>query len=432
MVSTGPLTEPGALLDQAPCGFLTFGDDGRLLVVNATLLELLGYERSELAGRHVETILTVGTRIFYQTHLFPLARLHGRADEIFLLLRGKSGEEIGVFANVRRRGSDSSAHYDMALMRVSERQKYEEELLRAKRAAEEARMLLEEQAAELEATSEELHATNEELHALNEELEATNEELEATNEELHSANEESARMRAAAEHANRAKTDFLAVMSHELRTPLNAISGYLQILDMEIQGPLTEAQRDTIGRIDRAERHLLRLINDLLNLSKLEAGGVDYFTEDVRLDDVARSVMPMVEPQVAEKKLTFTLADADLLARADRDKLEQILLNLLSNAVKFTPEGGSIRVRGARSESSPGFVELSVTDDGIGIPADKLDAVFEPFVQVDSAKTRGAMGTGLGLAISRDLARGMGGDLTLSSRLGVGSTFTILLPAATS
>jgi len=405
-----PLHQLDELLDRAPCGFLTFRDDGTVAVVNRTLLDMLGYQREELVGRHVETVFSVGTRIFYQTHLFPLARLHGHAEEIFLLLRTKSGEEVGVFANVRRRDEDGHAVYDMALMQVRERQKYEEELLRARRTAEEAQRQLQDQAAELEATSDELLAANEELLA---------------------RTEEAQRLQEVAEAASRAKTDFLAVMSHELRTPLNAISGYVQILEMGIQGPLTEAQRETLGRIDRAQHHLLRLINDLLNLSKLEAGGVDYRIEDVSLGELVNSVAPMVEPQLAEKQLKLSLeVPADLRARGDRDKLEQVLLNLLSNAVKFTPAGGSIVVGGARSHDRPDFVALSVTDTGIGIPPDKQDAVFEPFVQVDSAKTRGAQGTGLGLAISRDLARGMGGDLTVSSQLDVGSTFTVLLPAA--
>ncbi len=395
------------LLDRAPCGFLTFRDDGTVAIANATLLEMLGYHREDVVGRHIESILTVGTRIFYQTHLFPLARLHGQADEIFLLLRAKSGEEVGVFANVRRRDADGSAEYDVALMRVQERQKYEEELLRARRAAEEAQRLLQDQAAELEATSEELIAANEELTA---------------------QTEESQRLRDRAEAASRAKTDFLAVMSHELRTPLNAISGYIQILEMDIQGPLTQEQRDTLKRIDRAQRHLLRLINDLLNLSKLEAGGVDYFIEEVELYEVASAVAPMIEPQSLRKNLTLEIdVPAGLKARGDRDKLEQILLNLLSNAVKFTPDGGRIQVVGRGA--GEGRVTVSVVDTGVGIPADKLDAVFEPFVQVDAGRTRGAEGTGLGLAISRDLARGMSGDLTVTSEVGAGSTFTVSLPA---
>ena len=399
--------ELGALLDSAPCGFLTFHDDGRVLLVNHTLLEMLGYERQEVVGQHLERLLSIGARIFYQTHLFPLARLHGRADEIFLQLRTKDGQDLGVFVNVRRREENGDSVYDVAVMRVAERAKYEQELLRARRAADEARALIEEQAAELEATAEELEAANEELVAQTEELQT---------------------LRETAEAANRAKTDFLAVMSHELRTPLNAISGYVQILELGIQGELTTAQRDTLARIDRAQHHLLRLINDLLNLSKVEAGGVDYKIVEVALDEEAETAVTLVEPQALEKQIQLRIEiDAALHARADREKLEQVLLNLLSNAVKFTPERGAIIIRAAQNER-PGFVGVAVSDSGIGIPEDKLDAVFEPFFQVDSAQK--AQGTGLGLAISRQFARGMGGDLIVSSRVGAGSTFTLLLPEA--
>jgi signal transduction histidine kinase len=147
--------------------------------------------------------------------------------------------------------------------------------------------------------------------------------------------------------------------------------------------------------------------------------------------EVVSSVEPLISPQVASRSLSLVLeVPARLQARADREKLEQILLNLLSNAVKFTPSGGTITVRAGRSTRIVGTIDISVTDTGVGIPADKLEAIFEPFVQVDSAKTRGTEGTGLGLAISRDLARGMKGELRATSDPGAGSTFTLELPAA--
>ena len=418
----------GALLDDAPCGFLTFRDDGSVLLANRTLLDLLGYQREEVVGRHFENLLSVGARIFYQTHLFPLARLHGRADEIFLVLRSRDGQDVGVFVNVRRRDEGGTAVYDVALMQVRERAKYEQELLHARRvadearnAAEEARLLVEEQSAELEATAEELEATNEELAATNEELAATNEELIAQTGELE-------RLRQVAEAANRAKTDFLAVMSHELRTPLNAISGYVQILELGIQGPLTNEQRDTLARVDRAQQRLLRLINDLLNLSKVEAGGIDFTIEELALEEEARSVVMLIEPQSLEKHISVHIdVPAALHALGDREKVEQILINLLSNAIKFTPEGGEIVIAAAPDQPS-GFVGIAVTDSGIGIPEDKLDDVFVPFFQVESGHK--SQGTGLGLAISREFARGMGGDLVVSSRIGAGSTFTLVLPIA--
>jgi signal transduction histidine kinase len=210
---------------------------------------------------------------------------------------------------------------------------------------------------------------------------------------------------------------------------LNAIAGYTQLLDMEVHGPITADQREALGRIMRSQRHLLRLINDVLNLSRIEAGRVDYRVEPVPLADVVASVTPMVEPQMAAKGLRLDIAvPREIAARADRDKVQQVLLNLLTNAVKFTPAGGEICVDASAEATRDETVSLRVSDTGVGIPGEMLDKVFEPFVQVDASHTRASEGTGLGLAISRDLARGMGGDLTATSRMGLGSTFTLVLP----
>jgi signal transduction histidine kinase len=219
------------------------------------------------------------------------------------------------------------------------------------------------------------------------------------------------------------------VMSHELRTPLNAIAGYVQLLEMGIHGPVTEAQLVALERIGRSQQHLLRLINDVLNLARIESGRVEYMLEDVEIAGLMAAVEPMVEPQMAAKELAFQVdAGAGLAVRADRDKLQQIVINLLSNAIKFTPPGGRISVDAATRAGEPSLVFLRVTDTGIGIPAEKQASVFEPFVQVDMSATRRSQGSGLGLAISRDLARGMGGDLRVRSEEGRGSTFTLALP----
>jgi signal transduction histidine kinase len=217
-------------------------------------------------------------------------------------------------------------------------------------------------------------------------------------------------------------------MSHELRTPLNAIGGYVQLIELGIHGPVTEAQAEALDRISRAQRHLLRLINDVLNLSRIEAGRVDYVREEIPVDRLIDDVIPMIEPQLNAGGLTASSRTTpDLRAMADREKVQQILINLLTNAVKFTPPGGTIRVE---SRQAGDHVEVQVRDSGIGIPADKLASIFEPFVQVELEHAKRREGSGLGLAISRDLARGMGGNLTVTSEINVGSTFTLSLPLA--
>jgi signal transduction histidine kinase len=235
--------------------------------------------------------------------------------------------------------------------------------------------------------------------------------------------------RAEAERANRAKSEFLAVMSHELRTPLNAIGGYAEIMEMEIRGPITPEQREDLKRVQTSQRHLLGLINEVLNYAKLETGSVHYDLAEVRLCDVLTGAEALVAPQARAKDLTLSVAGCppNFTARADAEKVRQILVNLLSNAVKFTQPGGRVELACA---AAGGRVRLFVRDTGIGIAPDQLERIFEPFVQVRADLTRTAEGTGLGLAISRDLARGMGGDLTAESKSGVGSTFTLTLPAA--
>ena len=258
--------------------------------------------------------------------------------------------------------------------------------------------------------------------------------------------------RTRAEEANQAKAAFLAVMSHELRTPLNAIGGYAQLLELGIHGPVTDAQRTALGRVQRAQSHLLGLINDVLNYAKLESGRVDYALGVVDVRAVVAEVAPLVEPQLAAKGLTLVvrLPDGPCDVWADREKLGQVLVNLLSNAVKFTDArhaatgapgrvtvdlatrpGAALAGRGGEGGDSGERVFLRVSDTGRGIPREKQEAIFEPFVQVRTGYAQATEGTGLGLAISRDLARGMGGDLRVRSAEGDGATFTVALRRAT-
>ncbi|MDF2774511.1 MAG: ATP-binding region ATPase domain protein [Geminicoccaceae bacterium] len=242
--------------------------------------------------------------------------------------------------------------------------------------------------------------------------------------------------RIAAERANRAKSDFLAVMSHELRTPLNAIGGYTQILEMGLHGPITDEQREALERIGRAQRHLLGLINNVLNLARIETGHVEYRIRPVLVSSVLGDLASLVQPQFAARELTLVSrlpeedGGAEVYVAADREKLIQILTNLLGNAAKFTPAHGEVEMRLTRG-AHEGEVMIIVRDSGPGIPADKLELIFEPFVQLERSLTTPAEGAGLGLAISRDLARGMGGDLRADSMEGHGAALILTLPRAT-
>jgi PAS domain S-box-containing protein len=233
-----------------------------------------------------------------------------------------------------------------------------------------------------------------------------------------------------AESANRSKSEFLAVMSHELRTPLNAIGGYAQLLELGIRGPVTEQQRADLDRIMKSQAYLLSLINDVLNFAKIEGGHLKVELTTVPLAEVVEGMRDFVQPQLRERGLSFAIeeCEAGLTVHADRDKVQQILLNLLSNALKFTPAGGTITLCCRRDDAGGGVV--TVTDTGHGIASDKLEWIFEPFVQVDRRYKREQEGIGLGLAISRELARAMGGDLVAKSREGEGSVFELRLPAA--
>ncbi|HEV7595056.1 MAG TPA: HAMP domain-containing sensor histidine kinase [Gemmatimonadaceae bacterium] len=235
--------------------------------------------------------------------------------------------------------------------------------------------------------------------------------------------------RAEAEKSSRLKSEFLGMMSHELRTPLNAIGGYVQLMEDGIRGPVTAEQQRDLGRIRRSQQHLLSVIENVLGYLKLGAGRVSYTIGIVPLEDIAANVEDITRPLMESKELAYErrAPTEHLFARADREKVQQIVLNLLSNAIKFTDGGGRVTLEWAASDSA---VFTRVHDSGCGIPSDRLENIFEPFVQVDSSRTRPHGGTGLGLSISRDFAEGMGGKLYVESELGKGSIFTLVLPQA--
>lgn len=281
----------------------------------------------------------------------------------------------------------------------------------------------------------------EDISQLNDELEHANEQLAVTAAELESQAVELRRqredretllvrerdLRGEAERANKAKADFLAVMSHELRTPLNAIGGYTQLMEIGMRGPISDEQRADLERIQVNQRHLLGLINSILNFTKLEAGQIQITTEPVDVGDLLTSLEALIGPQMEARNidLTFGPVPDGLRVIADQEKLRQILLNLATNALKFTPEGGQVMVR---CESDEERVRISVEDTGRGIAEDQLENIFEPFIQIDRRFTPTEdQGVGLGLAISRELALAMEGDLRAESRVGEGSTFTVVM-----
>jgi signal transduction histidine kinase len=364
-----------ALIDRAPAGFISFAGDGSVREINATLLDMLGAERSAVVGKPFESLLTVASRIFYQTHLFPLLKLQSRADELFITMRCGDGGDVAMLGSFARRvggdggdGGDGTL-YDAVLMRLSERRKWEDEIVRARRAAEEA---------------------------------------------------------------NRRNSALLSMMSHDLRTPIGSISGYAEILLMGIRGDLTDAQRDDIQRVKKASEYVLSLIEDVLNFARLNAGEIrdlDMRTLDSAV--VLTETEALIGPRMEQAGLHYERigCSPDVKVVADPDRLQQILLNLLTNAVKFTPSGGRITITCASTE---GRAEIRVADTGRGIPADQIEKIFEPFVQVTgtaAALSGRQKGFGLGLAISRGLARRMNGDLRVESEIGVGSTFILSLAA---
>jgi len=282
---------------------------------------------------------------------------------------------------------------------------------------------------ELSANNEELDQTNEELASVNEEMLASNEELAAVNEELGEANDRIESVNAELATASRVKNDFLANMSHELRTPLNSILGFTGVLLQDIAGPLNDEQRKQLGMVKHSGEHLLALVNDILDLERIESGTV--VLEPVSLDprEVLESLTNRMLPLAEDRKLALScdLANAPIAVQADARSLEQILFNLIGNAIKYT-EQGSVTVQVTCENNE---VRFAVHDTGIGIPRENHATIFDEFVQVRARSGEKPGGTGLGLAVSRRLAEMHGGRIELtSSTLGVGSVFTLVLPTA--
>jgi signal transduction histidine kinase len=263
-------------------------------------------------------------------------------------------------------------------------------------------------------------------------------------EERASQLEEERLARAEAEAANRTKSEFLAMMSHELRTPLNAIIGYTELIQLGIPGALTDDQRAHVNRILTSARHLLGLVNEVLDLTHIDAGRLTVESTAAPAGAAVDTVLAVIQPLAEARGIAITVdatGEGETPYQGDESRVRQILVNLLGNAVKFTEPGGRVTIRSGIAHQPPPearlhghgpWVYLRVEDTGIGIPAEHLLAIFDPFVQVDTSHTRNQDGSGLGLTISRRLARVMHGDLTVRSEVGRGSEFTLWLPAATS
>ncbi|MDO8881183.1 MAG: ATP-binding protein [Coriobacteriia bacterium] len=397
--------------DGAPC-------DYRFISVNPAFERLTGMEASSMVGKRVLEVLP-GTEPEWIERYGAVA-LTGTPVE-FESHSAELGKDFEVFAFSPREGQFAVVFRD-----VTERTALRREL---EQHAEQLEQLVEERTQALQTANEELHAANEELTAINEELQATTEELTTANDVLQATSDELADANRRLTSANDAKSRFLRAMSHELRTPLNSIIGFSGLMLSGLTGDLNEEQRRQLEMIDQSGRHLLALINDILDLSRIEAGRVQVEIEPFDLEKLVGELVESVRPESERKGLSLDLEIADGLDLSvfpsDSMRVGQILLNLLGNAVKFTERGGiSVRVRMLGTDT----LGISVIDTGPGIRSQDHDRIFGEFVQAIGPSAPDKEGTGLGLAISRRLAELLGGSILLRSRVGHGSTFTVVLP----
>lgn len=378
------------LFDYAPDPYVVTDENGIIEEANAATADLFGIPGSLLVGKSLASFVDFHSRPEFRAHLQGMAASE-RLDKWPIETKVHDGRVIPVEATVatfetREPGGKSLC---WLLHDMSERRE-----------------------------------TEESMQALNRSLNAR--VAQRTRElELALAGEQSARKEA--EAANRIKSELFARLSHEFRTPLHAVSGYLEILQQNIHGVLNQEQRKDVDRIHQAQEHLLALVNMILDFAKLEGGPIELSMAEIPIEETLRGAESLVAPQFAKKGVSYRhrAGDPSLSVFADREKVQQIIVNLLANAVKFTVAGGSVEMDWRVEDDT---LLVRVRDSGAGIPDDKIEQIFEPFVQLRAPGSLPGGGTGLGLPISRDLARAMGGDVTATSTLGVGSVFTLTLP----
>ncbi|HVF70804.1 MAG TPA: ATP-binding protein [Chthoniobacterales bacterium] len=348
-------------LDNAPCGVLIFTDDGHVASVNVTLCRLLGYEREELVGAHLQAIFSPGARVFYQTHLFPMLKLQGEVEEVYMALRAKSGEEVPFLLNARRQERDGRNENDCVLVRMRQRMHFEGELLKAKRAA---------------------------------------------------------------ESANIAKDQFLAALSHELRTPLSPV--LMMSTAMELDPAVPAEVREQAGIIRRNAELEARLIDDLLDLSRIRHGKLTLVRGPVDIHNLLAETEEIVRSEGTSKRvlITFEKNATHCCVNGDAARLQQVFWNIIKNAVKFTPSGGQVRVV---TSNADGELIVRVIDTGMGIAPEALPKIFDAFQQGNLA-TGSFGGLGLGLAITRAIVQLHGGKIVAESEaVGRGATFSVAL-----
>lgn len=409
------------LYNHAPCGYHSLDADGAFILINDTELQWLGYSREEIVGqkKFIDLISASSLQIFQNN--FPVFKAQGSIRDLEFEMVRRDGSFLPVLISATAL-YDKNGNFQMSRTAVYDRTEQ-------KRAEEEIRTLNKDLEKRVEARTNDLKAKRLELEESQRALMNIVEDLNEKTAELEGANTR-------LQELERLKSMFIASMSHELRTPLNSIIGFSSILHDEWLGPVNSEQKENLAIILRSGKHLLSLINDVIDVSKIEAGKIESAAEDFDLYELVMEGIAYVAKDIRDKGLGLKIEAAHLTMTTDRQRLLQCLLNLLSNAMKFTEKGEiSITAQAVSApcgDNSTSFVEISVTDSGIGIRKEDLPRMFSPFVRLVPTGQAIIPGTGLGLYLTRKLAvEILQGDILLMSEFGKGSSFTIKIPART-